>query len=358
MLSLEKAKVYDIKQENDDIQMLQISIVGGCDRALNYVKETGRCNVGDVIYVNTIGVRLGLGTGGYHIVYCNISRNLEIETKYDRAEGHIIKMKYTPMQFRVKSIEEYNEFKSLFDSPVDLNGKPVIYAMLHSMLPPVACTIKYKNPDVRITCIYTYGGSMNAKNSFILRELKSKGLVDYIVTIGECHGGDFEAINIYTALIYSFMKLSSDIVIVCCGPGIAGTSTYYGFSTLDFILPVYAGKSLGCTPILIPRVSFSEERKRHTGLSMQTVALLSCLDFPVYVPFLKNEGLSMIYSILEKNKINKKHNVEEVSEAFAKKSMEKWGIDGKVMGRSYNEDTYYFENCSAAGIFALKIISI
>lgn len=358
MLSLEIAEVCEIVFEDVKIQVLNISIKGNSEKALNYINETGRCNIGDSLYVNTIGIRLELGTGGYHIVYCNISRGYKNEVIYERAEGHIIKLKYTPMQFRVKSIEECDEDKSLFDSPVNLNGRPVIYTMLHSMLPPTICAIKYKRPDIRLTCIYTYGGAMNAENSFILRELKSKGLIDYVITIGECHGGDFEAINIYTALIYSFTKLSSDIAIVCCGPGIAGTSTYYGFSTLDFILPLYAGKNLGCMPVLIPRISFKEERQRHKGLSMQTVALLNCLDFPVHVPFLKNENLNMIYKVLDENKISCKHKIEEVYESNALVSMKKCNIKSRVMGRSYDEDPYYFDCCSAAGIFALNNISI
>lgn len=354
MLSIEKSIVKSIIHEDEYIQLIEVIIDGKIEKAINYYKQIGKCNSGDRILLNTIGVRLGLGTGGYHIVYCIIDR-IENSLNYDRKFGHIIKMKYTQVQMRVKTIEEDERFKALFNIPLSIGPKPVIFASLHSMLPAVSSVIKDKNPKSKITCIYTYGGAMNCQNSFILRELKNKKLIENVISVGECFGGDYEAINIYTALIFSFNGLKSDTVIVCCGPGIAGTSTYYGFSSIDLIFPIYASKILGCTQIVVPRISFKDMRKRHYGISMQTIALLNCIDFPVYVPF-SNNIYELVKNQIFKNKINDMHRVVLVSDYNTGDAMNRADIAPKIMGRSYMDDVEYFESCGASGAFLSGLI--
>lgn len=355
MLSIENAIVKSIIHEDECIQLIEVVIDKKTETAINYFKQTGRCNINDRILVNTIGVRLGLGTGGYHIVYYVIDSKEKALICYDKKFGHIIKMKYTQIQTRVKAIEEEERYREFFISPLNIGAKPVIFASLHSMLPAVVSVIKDKNPNVNITCIYTYGGAMNCQNSFILRELKYKRLIDNVITVGECFGGDYEAINIYTALIFSFKGLSSDLAIVCCGPGIAGTSTYYGFSSLDLIHPIYASKVLGCNMIVVPRISLKDMRKRHYGISMHTIAILNCIDFPVYIP-IPNSIYDLVENQLFENGINNKHKVVLVNGYNAGEAMKKAGIKPDVMGRGYMDDMEYFECCGASGAFIEDLI--
>ena len=63
--------------------------------------------------------------------------------------------------------------------------------------------------------------------------LKKKGLIDNTITIGSAFGGDYECINIYTALITAKEVLKADVVFVSMGPGIAGTGTKYGFTGIE-----------------------------------------------------------------------------------------------------------------------------
>ncbi|OJT85865.1 hypothetical protein BM535_22000, partial [Clostridioides difficile] len=62
---------------------------------------------------------------------------------------------------------------------------------------------------------------------------KEKKLIDSTITIGNAFGGDYECINIYTALITAKEILKADAVFVSMGPGIAGTGTKYGFTGIE-----------------------------------------------------------------------------------------------------------------------------
>lgn len=363
MLSLEIGRVIEIFYQDDKIQILNVenkskSLI---EKAINYIDETGKCSLMDMVIINTIGNRLKLGTGGYNLVYLNMSNNLKEEEIPGRKYGHIIKMKYTPGQLRVKTVEEYVEYKNIFDVKPQLAPKPVVYAILHSMLFPLVTTIKSINPNINISCVYTYGGAMNANNSFTLKNLKSKGLVNSIITAGECYGGDYESINIATGMLFALNHLNCDIIIVCCGPGVAGSSTLLGFSTFDFIGSIYTAKILGLCPVLIPRISMADKRERHKGVSMQSIAILQSIDFSVHLPIYKDNEDTLSFDLIcnqlsEYNIINK-HNVHIIDDEIIKKAMDNLSTDIRVMGRNYTEDPCFFKNCSSAGVYSVELFS-
>lgn len=363
MLSLETGRVIKIFYQDDKIQILNIenknkSLI---EKAINYIDETGICNLMDVVIINSIGNRLELGTGGYNFIYLNLSNKLEGGEIPGRSHGHIIKMKYTPGQIRVKTVEENIEFKNIFNIEPKLTPKPVIYVILHSMLSPLVTTIKYIDPNITISCVYTYGGAMNANNSFTLKKLKKSGLIDCIITTGECFGGDYEAINIATGILFGFNQLNSDMIVICCGPGVAGSSTFFGFSTFDFIGSIYTAKLFGLCPVLIPRISMADKRERHMGVSMQSISILQTLDFAVHVPVYKDNedvvAFNFIYNQLSKYNIINKHNVHFIDDIVIKKAMNNIDPDIRVMGRSYTEDPWFFNNCSSAGAYAVELFN-
>lgn len=270
-------------------------------------------------------------------------------------------MKYTPGQIRVKAVEENIEFKDTFNIKSRLTPKPVIFAILHSMLFPLVTTIKYIDPNITVNCVYTYGGAMNANNSFTLKRLKESGLINSIITTGECYGGDYESINIATGILFGFNRLKSDIIVVCCGPGVAGSSTFYGFSTFDFIGSIYTAKLLGLNPVLIPRISMADKRERHMGLSMQCISILQTLDFSVHLPVYKDRediaGFNYLYNQLNSCNIINRHNVQIIENEIIKRAMGGLNTDIKVMGRSYTEDPWFFNNCSSAGVYAAELLT-
>lgn len=363
MLSLETGTVTEILYQDRKIQILNVNIQSRnlVEKAINYVDETGICNITDRVVLNSIGNRLKLGTGGYNFVYYNISNKMEAGEIPGREYGHIIKMKYTPGQLRVKTVEEKVEYQNVFNDENKLSPRPVIFAILHSMLSPLVTTIKNINPDLKISCIYTYGGAMNSNNSFILKKLRYLGLIDSIITTGECYGGDYESINIATGILFGYSKLNSDILVVCCGPGVAGSSTYFGFSTFEFVGWIYIAKLLGVLPVLIPRVSMADKRERHRGLSMQSISILKTLNFSIDFPLYKDnrdiKGFNYIYGQLEKHNIINKHNVHIIDNDIIKKIMGSLSSDNRVMGRNYEEDPWFFNNCGSVGLYAVNALN-
>src|SRR5689334_1678139 len=65
--------------------------------ALNLVVLTGRAAVGDRVLLNVTAVEMGLGSGGLDFIVAAPDRN-EADTP---PPGHIIKLRYTPLQFPV-----------------------------------------------------------------------------------------------------------------------------------------------------------------------------------------------------------------------------------------------------------------
>lgn len=353
MLNLEQGIVIRIIFQRYEVQFLDVEVNGRYEMAINYINHTGVCRIGDLVILNTIAVRMSLGTGGYHFVYYNLSIKNNNNGDYNKSSGHIIKMKYTPCQFKVKTIEEMENYKSYFDFPVDLSSKKILIAKLHSMIVPVACLLKYKKPDCKISLIYCYGGSLNAGFSDILSELRKKNIIDSVITCGECHGGDYESVNIFTAIIFAYNILNSDFIIISCGPGIAGTSTFYGFSSLELVFAVYTVNLMGNVPIVIPRVSFADKRDRHFGISLQSIAFLKCINFPVYFPLYNSLGWDIISKQIKTHDIFSKHHVRYVDNSSVREAMGYYKVKGESMGRKYDDDPAYFENCGAAAEFVL-----
>src|SRR5687767_2146437 len=74
-------------------------------RAVAYPALGGNLAPGQVVWLNTTAVELGLGTGGLHYVL-SPREGREIGAPPDRAAGHLMKLRYTPLQHAVLSVEE------------------------------------------------------------------------------------------------------------------------------------------------------------------------------------------------------------------------------------------------------------
>src|SRR5213595_1856760 len=67
------------------------------------VALVGPCDVGDEVIVNVQARRLGLGSGGFDVVHCNLTRGLGAHG----AEGaHVMKLRSASLQRAVVPLEE------------------------------------------------------------------------------------------------------------------------------------------------------------------------------------------------------------------------------------------------------------
>src|SRR5699024_9779401 len=102
--------------------------------------------------------------------------------KVQEKKGHIMKMRYTPFQVAIQSMEEQGSpYHKRIKDFKSLNDMPIIVGSLHSMLAPAVAFLKYYNPQLNITYIMSDGASLPISISKSVRELKQKRLIDHTI---------------------------------------------------------------------------------------------------------------------------------------------------------------------------------
>jgi hypothetical protein len=336
---------------------LDVEISGSSSRAIAYPPLTGPIAVGDRVLLNTTAVELGLGTGGFHYVIANLSR----EPAEEQSEpGHIVKLRYTPMQHAVLSVEEEDSpHRAQIDQFKSLNGLPVIVGQLHSQIAPAAAGVKrLSHVPTRVAYVMTDGAALPVGFSRLVQDLKNVGLLDVTITAGQAFGGDIEAVNIYTALIAAKEVAQADAVIVCQGPGNVGTGTEYGYSAIEQGEIINAVNTLGGSAIAIPRISYADPRPRHQGLSHHTVTSLTKIALTpavIALPMMDETKLDRIIDQLERRGAGLKHKIRVLDGSPAIDELRSKGIKMSSMGRSYEEDPEFFLAAAAAGAAAAQL---
>ena len=357
MSSYRRAMVLETNYRGAKIQEAELEFKDG-SRGKAVVLEglVGPVGKGDEVVANTTAVELGLGSGGYHFVLWNMSRDL-LEMPSD---GHIMKLRYTPLQFAVRSIEEgFEQEKGGYsDIGGSLDGIPVIAGSLHSQLLPVALAYKQELPAGNLVYIMTDGGSLPIEFSDTVRFLKDKGYIDSTITCGNAFGGDHEAVNIFGALMGARQVCAADAAVVLMGPGIVGTGSAVGFSGMEQAVNINAIGSLGGKPVAIPRITFRDSRERHRGLSHHSVSVLrggTCVRAIVPVPNIFGEKAQKVWSQLSETGITEVHEVREVQAESVLELIERCGYTPTVMGHTPDEEPEFFMAAGAAGIVAARL---
>lgn len=355
MISKKLGIIEEIIDKSENLDDIRVNINGEIQKAYNYPKMTGEVNVGDEVVLNTTAVELSLGTGGYHFVISNLNN---IESSFTPG-GHIMKLRYTPFQIKVDSVEEQeSSYHSVIDNFESLNDMPVVVGTLHSMLTPFVASYKRNYPNKKLVYIMTDGAALPIYLSKNVETLKNKNLIDYTITIGNAFGGDFECINIYTALITAKEVLKADAVFVSMGPGIAGTGTKYGFTGIEQGPILDAAKKLGGTPIAIPRISFSDKRDRHRGISHHSITVFNdIVNVSVNIPInvYDEDCMAVIKNQIENNNLNHKHNVVYINNDKTKEDLDYFNLRVKSMGRSYEQDKEFFQAASTAAYYLMEV---
>jgi hypothetical protein len=358
LINYKKGRVIDIHKKYNSVTELLVEVEGVPQKAANFDKLTGLVQVGDDVLLNTTAVDLKLGSGGYHFV---VSINNRTPVFYDEAEkGHIMKLRYTPLQFSVLSAEEQeSRYHSVFDSFEGLNSMPVIIGELHSMILPVVFNAININPNISISYIMTDGGALPIDFSKTVSFLKQKGLINGTITFGQAFGGDVETVNVYTALIAADKILKSDMSIITMGPGITGTGTKYGFSGIEQGYIIDAVNTLGGNPIFIPRISFTDKRERHYGISHHSLTILNEIcktSAKVILPKFEGKKMNRIMQQLKQTQIEKKHKLVIMEDIIGiKENILGFDYNVNTMGRNLDKDTEFFLTAGAAGYYAAKL---
>ena len=330
--------------------------------ALNFVALTGRVDVGDQVVLNTVATELRLGTGGVDFVIAAPNR---IEQE-EQAPGHILKLRYTPLQTPVLAAEApESPYHAAIAHFTSLDELPVVCAELHSQIPAICAAARWAlrhagmHLDAKIVYIMTDGAALPMALSRLVPEMKSRGLIDSTITCGQAFGGDLEAVNIYSALAAAKEVGRADIIVVGQGPGNVGTGTPLGFSGIDQGLAINAAASLGGVPIAVARLSFAEARQRHYGLSHHTVTVLKQIArASAYVPLPRlpmPERLLLEHAISE-FEIDKNHEPVVIDADNGLEALIDEHLDVKTMGRSIQQERPFFLAAAAAGLLAAQFV--
>src|SRR5205085_9329078 len=118
-LSLRRGTVTAVLEEHEDLVRLEIDGTA----CVAYPRLTGPVVVGDEVLVNVQARELGLGSGGFDVVYANLTRGLELDPE---AGAHVMALPYAPGQWAVRHAEEDG---GLADG---LDGMPVVLCTVHS----------------------------------------------------------------------------------------------------------------------------------------------------------------------------------------------------------------------------------
>jgi hypothetical protein len=220
-----------------------------------YPDVTGPVAEGDDVLVNVQARELGLGSGGFDVVYANLTRGLELPPD---AGAHVMALPYAPGQWAVRHAEE--------DAPLpgSLAGLPVVLCTVHSQVAPAWAALRGR----AVAYVQVQGGALALDLSDTVRALDLTARV----SVAPCFGGDARCVSVASALLLAAMR--ADVALCSVGPGIVGTGTRFGHGAVALAEAANVALALGGAPILAARHSELDERERHHGRSHHTQAVL------------------------------------------------------------------------------------
>lgn len=351
--------VARVTGETPDFQRLEIRLddagaAGTVEVAVSYPRLLGACEVGERALVNVTAVDLGLGTGGSHVVVARAGEGVALDAP---SGGHIMKLRYTPLQTDVLVCEDPDSpHHSAMAAAEDLGGMPVVCCGLHSQAPIVAAAIKAESPEARVAYVMTDEAALPFALSDVMRTSVAEGLVDATVSCGHAFGAQIEAVNTHSGLLAARHVCGANVAIAGVGPGIVGTSTPFGHGGVAQGETINAVGALGGIPVACLRVSFADERERHRGVSHHSLAALGRVALAratVAVPILAADRMAVVDGALASAGIWERH--ERVDMAAAEAGADTRGVVVRTMGRSLAEDPAFFAAAEAAGRVAGRL---
>ena len=328
---------------------------GSLGTATCFPSLTGPVVDGDRVLLNTTAVELGLGTGGAHFVVAKIGEDGPTGVALDDPSGgHVMKLRYTPLQRDVVSVESpESPFHQTMARVTSIEGAPVVCTSLHSQVVLVAAAIRRAAPHLRICYVMTDQAALPLALSGVIADAVRMKLIDSTITCGQAFGGDYEAVNLHSALLAAHHVAAADVTIVGIGPGVVGTATPFGHGGVAQGEAINAVAALGGLPIACLRVSFADERERHRGLSHHTATALGTIARAkalVAVPFLgEAEWGPALAADLEAMASEVEHEGMELDyAAYDERALR--GVKVTTMGRGYDDDPAFFEAAFAAGV--------
>jgi hypothetical protein len=325
-LSLRRGRVTAIVEQHEGLVRLEVDGTA----CVAYPELTGPVALDDEVLVNVQARELELGSGGFDVLYANLTRGLGL---LPTDGAHVMKLPYTPLQAALPHAEEQGRLAE------DLDGLPVVCCSLHSQVAPACAGI---GAEVRTAYVQLPGGALPLPLSDTVRLLRERALLARTVSVGACFGGDEECVGLASALAWA-AGAGYEAVVCAIGPGIVGTGSRLGHGGLAAAEAANAASALGGSPVLAARVSSADERERHRGVSHHTEAVLALCAGRVIVAW--PEGLEAPPWVEPRQEVD----VRGWEAASA-------GLPLSHMGRGPDEEPWFFAAAFAAGRLARDLV--
>ena len=265
-LGLRRGTVTALVEAHERLLRLEVDGIP----CIAYPRLTGDVEVGDEVLVNEQAGQLELGSGGFDVLYANLTRGLGLPPE---GGAHVMALPYTPGQLATRRAEEEGGL------PEALDGLPVVLCTLHSQVAPVCAGLA----GLRVAYVQVAGGALPVSLSDTVRALKERGLLGTAIAVAPCLDGDVDCVTIAAALAWAARE-GYDVAVCAVGPGIVGTGTRLGHGALSLAEAANVASALGGRPVLAVRRSDADERERHRGVSHHAEAVLSLCLGEVTVP--------------------------------------------------------------------------
>jgi len=309
-LGLRRGIVSAIGERHERLVRLEVDGIA----CIAYPRLTGEVEVGDEVLVNEQARLLELGSGGFDVLYANLTRGLGLVPE---EEAHVMALPYTPGQVALRRAEEDGVL------PPSLSGLPVVLCTLHSQVAPVCAALA----DIPVAYVQVHGGALPVSLSDTVRALKELDLLGVAVAVAPCLDGDVDCVTAAAGLAWACRE--HDAIVCSIGPGIVGTATSFGHGALALADAANTAIALGGRPVLAVRTSEADPRARHRSVShhAQTV-----LDFCLGEVTLASDADGAGWE-----------------EACA-------GLPLSHMGRGPEDDPAFFRAAYAAGVAARRMV--
>lgn len=314
---------------------LEVEVEGERRRAWADEVLLGEMREGDEVIVNVAALDLALGSGGFDVVHVNLTCGLDGDGV--ESDAHVMKMNYTSLQHPVEPVE-----RSAGRVMADMSTKVAVLILpLHGHLAPAAWAAAQATPGLRVGYVQTGGGALPGSLSRDVKQLRERGLLAGHITVAPSYGGEHETLNTVGALDAAAVELGWDAILVGPGPGIIGSDTAYGHGGMAALDSAHAALSLGLPTLISPRLSSSDPRNRHRGLSHHTRTVLNLLLAPVDIAV--PEGEPEVAAALEALP----HRVQQAPADLNGYAAS--GLPTTTMGRPLQDDPLFFAAPLAAG---------
>jgi len=312
-LGLRRGTVTSILESRERLVRLEVDEIA----CIAYPRLTGEVEVGDDVLVNEQARLLELGSGGFDVLYANLTRGLGLAP----VEGaHVIALPYTPGQLALRRGEEDG------DLPESIGGRPVVLCTVHSQVAPVCAALRGR----RVAYLQVGGGALPVSLSNTVVLLKERGLLGVAIAVAPCLDGDVDCVSAAAALSWAARE-RYEAIVCSVGPGIVGTGTFLGHGALALADVANVAGALEGRPVLAERWSDRDPRERHRGTSHHTQAVLDLIRVDHDVGWSAKDG-------------------EGWEEACS-------GLPLSHMSRGPDEEPGFFRAAYAAGVAARRLIA-